>query len=302
MPDAVLLLIQQVIVMFLLMMVGFTVYKAKMIQMSSVAHLSNIVLYVATPAAIISSFLSEFDLNVLRNAGRSFGLAILMTAVSIALTQTVMRRKSDLAKFAVIFSNVGFLGIPLAQMVLGGTSVFYMAMIVVWMSVLTFTYGIYLLSKNRALISVKKIISNPVIVSVAVGVVLYFAQIQLPAPIVRTIQYLNGLNAPVAMMILGCYLAEADIRGMFRNQETYYVLSCRLICVPLIMLVIMRLLPASFTEIKAVMVIAASTPIAAALAMLSQQYGGDYSYASALISVSTVLSLITMPVFLALLG
>lgn len=301
MSDVVLLLIQQVVVMFLLMMIGFLVFRIKMINSEGVRQMSNIVLYVATPAMVINSFIAEFELSRLVKAGWTFLFAGITLFFGFLIISTIFRKASNIGKFAILFSNVGFLGIPLVQMVLGQQAVFYMAMIVAMMTLATFTYGMFLISGDKRMMSLKKVATNPPIIAVFAGLLIYCLRIPIPATVQKTCSMLAGVSAPISMIVLGSYLAEADIKSVFANKETYMILIGRLVLVPLMVLVMLKFVPSSLDEIKAVTLIAASTPVATALGMFSQKYGGNYAYGAGVVSITTVLSLISMPIFLMLL-
>ncbi|MBQ3271790.1 MAG: AEC family transporter [Solobacterium sp.] len=301
MSDVVVLLIQQVVVMFLLMMTGFVIYKIKMLDQKGVSQLTNVVLYVATPATIINSFFAAYDVQVLYKGAWAAVLGVIMMIINMALTFTVFRKMSDLGKFGIIVSNLGFLGIPLVQMVLGQQAVFYMTMVMAFQTIVTFTYGIYLISHDRTLISFRKVVTNPPIVAVFVGVLIYCLQIPVPAMVQRTVAMIGNINAPLAMMMIGTYLADADLKKVMAEKETYLILAGRLLVAPALALLAFRLVPASMREVSMVAMIAASTPVAGVMAMFSQKYGGDYAYGAGIVSISTILSLITMPLFLALL-
>ena len=296
MSDVVVLLVQQVVVMFLLMVVGFMIYKIGMIDQKGVSQLTNVVLYVATPATIINSFFAEYDAQILYKGLWEAGLGIVMLVINLLLTFTVFRKMSDLGKFGIIVSNVGFLGIPLVQMVLGQQAVFYMTMIVAVQTIATFTYGVYLISHDRSLISIRKIVTNPPIVGVVLGLLIYCLRIPVPAVAQRTVSMIGACNAPLAMMMIGTYLGDADFK-----KETYLILAGRLLVAPALALLVFRMVPEALRDVSSVAMIAASTPVAGALAMFPQKYGGDYAYGAGIVSISTILSLITMPLFLALL-
>ena len=299
--DVVMVLVQQVIVMGILMMVGFIAYRSKLINSEGVKQMSNIVLYIATPAMLINSFIAEFDTQRLINAGWTFLLAWMAFFFGLILVKTVFRKLNSIGRFAVMFSNVGFMGIPLVQMVLGQEAVFYMAMVVAVMTITTFTYGMYLITGDKASMSFRKIITNPPIIGVIAGLLMYCLHIPVPAVMQRTCSMLANVSAPVSMMVLGSYLAESDMKSVFGNKDTYLILLGRLILVPMLVLGMLKLLPSSLNEIKAVVLIASTTPVATALGMFSQLYGGNYAYGAGVVSLSTILSLITMPLFLALL-
>ena len=301
MSDVVVLLIQQVVVMFLLMIVGFIIYKIGMIDQKGVSQLTSVVLYVATPATIINSFFAEYDVQILFKGIWCAGLGIVMLVINLLLTFTIFRKMSDLGKFGIIVSNVGFLGIPLVQMVLGQQAVFYMTMIVAVQTIVTFTYGIYLISHDRSLISLKKVVTNPPIVAVVLGLLIYCLRIPVPAVVQRTVSMIGACNAPLAMMMIGTYLGDADFRKVIAEKETSVILFGRLLLAPALALLVFRMMPEALQDVSAVAMIAASTPVAGALAMFSQKYGGNYAYGAGIVSISTLLSLITMPLFLALL-
>ena len=294
-------LIQQVIVMGMLMVIGFIAYRTKLINSEGVKQMSNIALYVATPAILINSFLAEFEVQRLVKAGWTAVLSFVTFLFGLILVKTVFRKLNNVGKFGVLFSNVGFMGIPLVQMVLGQEAVFYMAMVVAVMTLTTFTYGMYLITGDKASMSLKKVITNPPIIGVIVGILIYCFRIPLPSTVVRTCSMLANVSGPISMMVLGSYLAEADMKSVFGSKDTYLILLGRLILVPGLMLVTLKLLPGSLDDIKAVILIAASTPVATALGMFSQLYGGNYAYGAGVVSLSTILSLVTMPLLLALL-
>ena len=293
-------LIQQVIVMGMLMVIGFIAYRTKLINSEGVKQMSNIALYVATPAILINSFLAEFEVQRLVKAGWTAVLSFVTFLFGLILVKTVFRKLNNVGKFGVLFSNVGFMGIPLVQMVLGQEAVFYMAMVVAVMTLTTFTYGMYLITGDKASMSLKKVITNPPIIGVIVGILIYCFRIPLPSTVVRTCSMLANVSGPISMMVLGSYLAEADMKSVFGSKDTYLILLGRLILVPGLMLVTLKLLPGSLDDIKAVILIAASTPVATALGMFSQLYGGNYAYGAGVVSLSTILSLVTMPLLLAL--
>ena len=245
MTDVVLLLVQQVAVMFLLMMVGYAAFRAKLVNSQGVKQISNVALYVATPAMVLNSFLAEFEMQKLVRAGWTFLFSGITFLFGLILVKTVFRKLNNVGKFAVLFSNVGFMGIPLVQMVLGQEYVFYMAMVVAMMTLLTFTYGMYLVSGDRAMMSLKKVMTNPPIIAVFLGLLIYCLQIPVPSVLQRTFSMLSGTTAPLSMMVLGCYLAEADLKAVLREKGTYLILLGRLVLVPVLVLAALKLVPAS---------------------------------------------------------
>ena len=292
------ILIEQVIIMFILMMSGYILFKTKLINEKATQSISNIVLYVAIPATIINSFICEFDMNKLINGGITFIFSFVIIGVSILMINLLFRKMPDLTKFGIIFCNVGFLGIPLVKNVLGEECVFYITMYVVMINIFVWTYGIWLVSKDKREISIKKIITNPTFIMIGLGFLILSFSIQIPSVLQLTINHFGNISAPLSMIVLGCYLAEADLKSLFKDASLYKICLGRNIVIPLITLVLLKVLPLNIEEVKLVLLIGASTPVAGIMGMFCQKYGRDYAYGAGVIGVSTLLSLVTMPIIL----
>ncbi len=297
MDSTVMILIQQIVIMFLMMALGYLLYRMTMIDSNGVREMSNICLFIGTPATILYSFFKPFESQVLIQAGWSFLLALISFLLSIVLTKTCFKSSSRIAKFGIIFSNVGFLGIPLVEEVLGTEYVFYMSMVVVALNVILWIYGVVLISGDKKQASFSKLLLNPNTIVVIVGLLIYCLQIPVPYAVQKTTSYIAGLNAPLAMIVLGSYLAQTDIKKLVSNHETWVIMLGRNILSPLVTLVFLLLLPTSMRDIGMVVLIGAATPTAGSLAMMCQRYGSDFSYGAGVVGITTILSLVTMPVF-----
>lgn len=295
------ILITQVVVMFLYMLIGVIIYKNKMVDDQSVGSISNIVLYVATPATIFSSFICDFDINILINGIYIIGISIIIFGISILLANTVYKKFDNITKFGIIFNNVGFLGIPLVNNVLGSQSVFYMTLVVVVVNFIVWSYGVFLVSNDKEMCSIRKVLLNPTIIAMILGLAIFCFQITIPSVIQITAENIGNINGPLAMIVLGCYLAKSNIFEILSNKKTYIICSGRLLVIPIITLGMVYFLPNDLLMIKMVILIASSTPCAGILAMFAQKFGNDYSYCSGVVGLSTLISLLTMPIFLELL-
>ncbi len=295
----VLILIKQIFVMLAMMSIGVVLYKIKAVDEAGVAQLSNIALYVATPCVVLRSLAIPFDAEKV-----SVGLLVILFFFIIFIVSVIIGtfgcgRADRVGTFAVVFSNSGFVGIPLIQGILGDEYVFYVTMTMVASTLTFWTYGVYLMSGDKNEVSVKKIITNPNLIAVIVGIILFCAPIELPYIIAQTINGMANVNTGVGMIILGATLGASNIGLMIADTRLYKAILLRLVVVPLACIPILLLMPVPF-EVRMVMMIIAAAPAASATSMLALKYGGDYSYGTGLAIGTTIASMVTMPLVLAL--
>jgi malate permease and related proteins len=176
--------------------------------------------------------------------------------------------------------------------------VFFLSAYLVCFNILSYTYGIYLVSSNKKLITIRSMLLNPGIIAVAIGIIIFISPVKLPKFIYDAFNLVGQTNTPIAMILLGTYIAKARIITLFNNKYAYFVCFIKLIVIPMIVLIIFKFLPADLGEIKKVVLIAMSTPVGLTVPMFSQMYGGDYEYGAKLVGLSTLLSLVTIPIIL----
>lgn len=300
MDETIYILINQVIVMFILMLVGMYLFKKKHINEDGSNQISYIVLYVSTPLIILNSLLVPYDAIMIDNGVITLGLSLLVVVLSCVIAFILYRNDKTLNQFGIIFSNTGFLGIPLIRNVLGEEYVFYISIFIVVQNIFSWTYGVYLVTKDTRNISISKIITNPTIIAVIVGLVLFFNQIHLPIVLTDSFGHFANLNTGLAMMVLGIYLAQTDLVKILHNKDVRMICLFRLILIPLMSLFVLSFFDIALS-IKIVIMIGACTPCAGLLAMFCQQFGSDYKFGAGVVGISTVLSLVTMPIFVQLL-
>lgn len=297
--EMVLILVQQILVMVAMMLIGVALVKTKMVNETGVGQMSSIAMYVATPAVIIQAFAIEYDPEQLINGlwvSLFFAVALLLSAFIGLL---VCGRADRVGQFAVIFSNTGFVGIPIITSLLGPEYVFYITMTMAVGTFVLWTYGIYLMSGDLSQISFKKIVTNPAVIALAVGLILFFAPIHLPAMVDQVLTGMGNLNTGLGMLVLGANLGSSNIGLMIMDVRLYKASFLRLVVVPLVVLATLFLMPVP-KEIRMVMLIAEATPCGAVTSMLAQMFGGDYQYGTGLVIMTTLLSMLTMPLVLSL--
>ena len=293
------IMVTQVAAMFVMMGIGIIMFKKGMLTNEGVSEMSTVALYVATSCVILRSLAVPFDPNRLGEAIACVVLTIVFTVLSAFTAWLVYRDRRRIAQLGIMVSNMGFIGIPLVENVLGEQYVFYISVCIAAQIVLTWTYGVWLVANDASVISAKRIFTNPAIVSSFVGVFLFLLPIELPGVITQALNGLGDLNGGLAMLILGTYLAQADIRGLLRDRNLYLACLVRLIVIPALVVGVLAVLPLS-NAVKMTLLVGFSAPCGAVSAMFPQMFGGDYRFGAGLVSFSTLLSLVSMPLMLAL--
>lgn len=294
----------QVVILFILIATGFVCGKTKLITKEGAKYLTNVVLYLATPCVIVSSFQKvKFDYHLLINLGIMALCATLIQVLSIFLCRMVFRSKDEgrrkVLQFATIFSNCGFMSLPLQNALLGSTGVFYGSVFVAIFNIIVWSYGLMDMSGNRKDFNVKKLLLNPGVLGVVTATILFFFDIQLPEIILSPINYLAGLNTPVPMLVIGFYLSQTNLFDAFKDKGVYGVIALRLIAIPLVSLFVMRLFGVS-GDILIACTVAASAPTAATTTMFATKFNRDVDLSVGIVSATTIPSIITMPLIIAL--
>lgn len=300
----------QIIVMFLLMGVGAICYRRGMITDAGSAQMSSLITTFVMPAIIIDSFRREFDPAMFGKLIAAFALSAVLLAVSIALATLLFRSGTpDYAdkRMCMIFCNNGFMALPLLQALFGEDGMFIGSINIVATNILLWTYGIRLLSRASAQPqeqaqragSWKKVFFNPGTIGLYIGLAIFLTSFQLPPVIGNTIGFLADLNTPLAMIILGVYLAQSNIMQLVKDRTIYFISACRLLIVPLLSIALLCVLPFD-RSVASVLIVSISTPCAVVSSMFAQIYGTNYRYSSRIIAFSTLLSALTMPLMLIL--
>ncbi len=295
---------QQVFVLFLIVAVGFAADRLKVFAQETAKKSNDLLFYIVTPAVIIQSFMNmEFSVDT----ASSFGIAFLCmsgTLIVGILLAIPFFKKSDnktVFKYAVSYGNMGYMALPLCQALLGSEGVFYCSAGVVAFNILCFTHGIWLMTKDNdsSSFKLKTLILNPGVISVLVGLPFFILDINLPEIFTSAVGHISNLNTPVAMIFFGTYMANTDLKKMFKVKENYLVALLKLIVMPLIMLAVFKLVGISGVMLTACM-ISASVPSANNTAMFAAKYGKDTGAASQVVAFDSFLSVITIPIIIAL--
>ena len=230
----------------------------------------------------------------------ALGAASLFIAILIA---KLVYRKSPVDEFSAAFSNAGFMGIPLVRACFGDDAVFFLIGFVALLNLLQWTYGASILSHGKARMGIKQILLNPICISLITGIILFVTGLgaELPDIVLNAVKGISGLNGPIAMLVLGIYLGQTELKSLLIDLKLYKLSLIRLILIPTATLLLLWLLPVDKTMALTVL-IAACAPVGSNVAVYAQLYNEDYPYACKTVALSTVLSVLSMPIILAMGG
>lgn len=288
----------QTVVMFIYMLVGFVAFKFKKITAGGSKELANVLMWFIMPSVIVRSFCVEPSMEKSLALVSSFLLGAVALLVAMAVSR-ICFGKFPIEQFGVAFSNAGFIGIPLAEATLGSEAVFYFVGFTAMLGVLQWTYGMAILTHGEHGADLKGVLLNPSTVAMAIGIVLYLTGIgaAIPDVLMTALKGLGSANAPLAMIVLGTYLAQVDLRRMLVQGRLYWASAVRLALIPLATWAVFMVVPGA-QEVKTAIFLGASAPVGANVAMFAQLYDLDYPYACQEVVLSTLLSIVTLPLLM----
>ena len=292
------LIFEQLVKMFFIMLLAFFCYKIKLVDQNGNRTVSDLLLMVVNPLLILTVYQTDYDPKFVQGLIWAFAAAVVSHAAAIIIGSFLIRKKSGddycIERFNAVYSNCGFIGIPLIGSVLGDNGVFYLTAYMVTFTIFTWTHGVMLMEKKFSLQSLKQGILSPSFLSACAALALFFLQIRLPSVLLDSMQYVADMNTPLAMMVAGFSVAQADLPKMFRNLRMYYICFIKLLIVPAVMLFILMIMPLS-PEVATTILIATACPAATTGTMMAIRYKQNYTYSSEIFAMSTVLSVISIP-------
>lgn len=296
---------QQVLILYLIVAVGFAADKLKVFGQNTAKLSNDLLFYIITPCVIVQSFMNmNFDVKTVKSLGIAFlcmaGTLTMGMLISIPFFNKAGDKKA-IFKYAVNYGNMGYMALPLCQAMLGNEGVFYCSAGVVAFNIFSFTHGIWVMTKSKGNTSFdfKKLLFNPGVISVLIGMPLFIFDINLPQVFETAVGHVSNLNTPLAMLFFGTYIANTDLKKMFTFKENYLVAFLKLLVLPAIMLGIYKLVGVSGTLLSACM-ISASVPSANNTVMFSAKYGKDTGIASQVVAFNSGLSVLTIPLMVAI--
>ncbi len=290
----------QAVIMLLLNLVGILAYKLKIINRDGGRQLSKVVLEIVTPVLVVHAYMDvEFDKRLVVNLLWTFLLAVFSYIITIAGAMLLLRKKTcretAIERFSAIYSNCGFMGIPLANALFGSEGVFYVTAFLTIFFLFSWTHGIMLLTGKGDIKALLHVMRSPTIIAIGIGLILYFTRLPIPSVLGDTMNYIADLNTPLAMIASGVSVAQANILSAFKNVRVYWTSACKLIILPLLTMAMLLCFGFIAEEVRIVVLLLAAAPSAAMCTLQCQKLGLHDVYASQIFAFTTILSMGTLP-------
>ena len=292
----------QILILFILLIVGYTARKINIFDDKVTKGLSDIILKITLPAMIIGSMVGNDDPNLAEQFGKILLISLSVYAITFVLAIILPRIigsrpfEKGVFEFAIMFSNVGFMGYPVTAAVFGEEGVFYAAIFNLPFNLLVFTIGIIFLSSKQGQKSKinPKLLINPGVIAVLTGFIIFSLKIPLPTAITGSLDLLGSVTTPMSMIVIGGLLAKVSINKIFSNYRVYLITIFRLFLVPVIVYFALK----NFVDgvyLLGVPVLLSAMPVAANSAILAEEYKGNAELASQTVFITTLFSIISIP-------
>ena len=300
------LLMQQIVQLFLMIFMGYLIVKTGLVRDDDSKVLSKIILYLIVPCVIINAFQVDYTTDTVKGLLIAFAASVMTQVILLVVISVAgkLLHLNEVEVASVYYSNSGNLIVPIVTFILGQEWVLYGCVFMSVQLVFLWTHCKKIISREASY-DWKKIILNINMISIFIGVVLFFTKICLPEIIGNTLASVGTMIGPASMIVTGMLFAGMNLKQIFANKRVYFITFLRLIAVPLIALALIKLSNlASFSadgnKIMLIVFLAIITPSASTVTQMCQVYGNDSKYASAINVMTTLLSVIAMPVMVML--
>ncbi|MCR5672847.1 MAG: AEC family transporter [Lachnospiraceae bacterium] len=300
---------KQMIIIFVLIMIGVYLYKKGRLSNASSKQLSWIIVNITNPITLLCAALSEEQKVGAKEVGIAFLSFAIMYAILIPLAYLIPmllgvdKDRRYAYRMLAIFGNVGFIGIPFSAAVLGTRSLIFVSLCGLTFNMIIYTYGVAALKKTAALqnpderiqddFSVKNLINSGTVLAV-VTVIVYLSDIKVPDGVSKTLSYIGNCTTFLSMIVLGVSVAQMVPREVFTRWRLYAFVVIRQIIVPVMLIFIFRPFIKNELILHTIAVMSAM-PAANLPLMMAKQYGVKEDMISAGIILTTVMSIITIP-------
>lgn len=290
------------LMLFMLIMTGLILKKGRIITQEGQKCLSDITVNLILPCNIISSFMGEINASeeFIKNCSGAFLISLGIQMFSIIFGKYFFFRFPEeerrIFTYGTIVSNSSFIGIPIIHSLYGAVGVLYTSFFQIPVRITMWSSGLALFTDVDRKSAYKKLVKHPCIIAVFIGIILMAFRISFPPFLEDTIEGISKCMVPVSMLAIGAMLAESDVKKMFGWPVIYYCLI-RLIVYPLMILGVLKLFSVD-SVLRSTMVLLSAMPMASTTAILADKYDCNPEIASQAIFVSTLMSIVTLPVMM----
>jgi len=292
------IILNQTLMMLIIIFTGVICKKTKIISENGNKELSKLVLTVVNPVVILMAYQTDYRPELAKNLLIAFGLSVLAFVIMIFTAYILIpkreNRETAIERFSSIYSNCGFMGIPLVNALLGTKGVFYLTAFITIFNIIVWTHGVILISGEKNFKSIIKVFYSPVILSIALGIVMFLTHIKFPTVAANALSSIASLNTPLAMLVSGVTIADTNVPALIKKFSIYYISFLKLILLPAAVTAVFALFNID-ESVRISVIIAASAPSAAMCTLQCIRYGKNSLYASEIFAASTIISVITLP-------
>lgn len=300
------LLMEQIAELFLMIFMGFLIVKTGLLKDDDSKVLSKIVLYLIIPCVIINAFQVDYTMDTVKGLLTALAASVMLQIILLIIISVFgkLLHLNEVEIASVYYSNSGNLIVPIVTFILGQEWVLYGCVFMSVQLIFLWTHCKKILSREPSY-DWKKIVLNINMISIFIGIVLFFTRIRLPEIIGNTLSAVGSMIGPASMFVTGMLFAGMNLKQIFANKRVYFISFLRLIAVPLLSLILLKFshlasLSADGNQIMLIVFLAVITPSASTVTQMCQVYGNDSRYASAINVVTTLFSIITMPLMVML--
>lgn len=303
------LLFTSVLMMLAYMAMGFTLCKVNKAVVSHAKSMSAVLLYIMNPAMLINSFLQlEYTHENLIKLGKYFCSSLLVQILFFGVLFLFFHRKYHDAKYRIltaggVLGNVGFMGMPLIASIFPDEPIVlcYSSINVTTMNLIVFTIGVYLITNDKEYVKLKNAILNPTSLAIIVSFPLFLLNVKLPDTILNAISILAKAVTPMCMIILGMRLSASKLKDVFTRPFVYATSAFKLIVFPVFAFLLVKLMPFLDPVAKTTVIVLATVPAGAVIESLSELYECEQEFAANVVLLTTMISVITIPVMISIL-
>ena len=300
------LLMEQIVELFIMILMGFIIVKAGIVKDEDSKVLSKIVLYLIIPCVIIKAFQVDYTSKTVNGLLLALVASVMLQIVLLGVISVmgILFHLNEVEIASVYYSNSGNLIVPIVTFILGQEWVLYGCVFMSVQLIFLWTHCKKIISRESSY-DWKKIVLNINMISIVVGVILFFTRIRLPLIINDTIGSVGNMIGPASMIVTGMLFEGMDLKKIFANRRLYFVSLLRMVVVPLIALLLIKLshlacISQDAPKIMLIVFLAVITPSASTVTQMCQVYGNDSKYASAINVITTLSAIVTMPVMVLL--
>ena len=291
--------LNKIISLFLIILIGVYGTKKNIINEEVNKGLRRILLEITLPLLVINSFSFDFAEGMGKNVFISFIYSIVFIAIggiiSYILLIPMKGEKKKILHFANIFSNCGFIGFPIINSLYGAEGVVYTSIFNMIFTIVIWTYGVMIFSDKISKENIKKVLVNPAIIAVYIGIPMMLFKIKLPSAILDTTKIVGDMTAPISMIIVGSILSKINIKDVFKEVSVYYGALIKLVLIPLGLIGIKAVLKDNSNIINTIIIIQAM-PAAAMTSIFAADFNKEKEYSAIVVFITTLLSIVTIPI------